>query len=107
MPQRRVPKRTRSSRSASHTRHTRSLTLRNVRIYSSFVRGQTIEQLFDTREDAQELKDLRKEAPDVLARLRGIADDYLEKSPHWGDAPTREIGELELNHLRALGYALP
>ena len=27
--------------------------------------------------------------------------------PLWGDAPTREIGELELNQLRALGYAVP
>jgi hypothetical protein len=31
----------------------------------------------------------------------------LESKPPWGQAPKREIGELELNHLRALGYAIP
>jgi hypothetical protein len=38
---------------------------------------------------------------------REAADDYLAKKPSWGDAPTRELGELGLNQLRALGYALP
>jgi len=28
-------------------------------------------------------------------------------APPWGETPTRELGELELNQLRALGYALP
>jgi hypothetical protein len=27
--------------------------------------------------------------------------------PPWGESPTREIEELELNQLRALGYAIP
>ena len=49
----------------------------------------------------------RGDAPEVLARLREVADEYLEESPAWGDAPTREIDELELNQLRALGYAIP
>jgi hypothetical protein len=35
-----------------------------------------------------------------------VADAYMAEQPVWGDAPTREIGELELNLLRALGYAI-
>jgi hypothetical protein len=36
-----------------------------------------------------------------------MAEEYLESEPTWGEAPTRELEELELNLLRALGYALP
>jgi hypothetical protein len=35
-----------------------------------------------------------------------VADRYLAEPPVWGEAPKREIGELELNLLRALGYAI-
>jgi arylsulfatase A-like enzyme len=69
--------------------------------------AQRIEQLFDARSDPRELEDRAGEDPEVLARLRKLADDYLEAVPPWGEAPTREIDELELNHLRALGYAVP
>jgi hypothetical protein len=31
----------------------------------------------------------------------------METQPPWGEAPTREIDQLELNQLRALGYAIP
>ena len=41
----------------------------------------------------------------VPRRYEGLG--YLEGQPVWGEAPTREISELELNHLRALGYAMP
>ena len=70
-------------------------------------RGRAIEQLFDASADPGELDDRADELPDELVRLRGIADAYLQTSPPWGEAPTREIGELELNQLRALGYAIP
>ncbi len=79
-------------------------TLRYVRATN---RGQRVEQLFDARHDPAELHDRAAEDPDELERLRTIADAYLETVPAWGKAPTREIGELELNHLRALGYAIP
>jgi hypothetical protein len=67
----------------------------------------TVEQLFDTRSDPRELEDRAEENPQALARLRKLADTYLEAVPPWGEVPTREIGELELNQLRALGYAVP
>ena len=66
-----------------------------------------LEQLFDARDDPRELRDRADAEPETLERLRAVADDYLEKEPSWGEAPTREISELELNLLRALGYKLP
>ncbi len=65
------------------------------------------EELYDAREDPRELRDLAAEEPETLERLRATADAYYETEPTWGEAPTREIGELELNLLRALGYQIP
>ncbi|MEE2672161.1 MAG: sulfatase [Myxococcota bacterium] len=70
-------------------------------------RGRPIEQLFDATNDPGELDDRAEDLPDELIRLRETANAYLQTTPPWGDAPTREIEELELNQLRALGYAIP
>jgi hypothetical protein len=64
------------------------------------------EQLFDARDDPRELRDRAAEEPEALERLSAVADDYYETKPSWGEAPTRELGELELNLLRALGYKI-
>ncbi len=69
--------------------------------------GDPIEQLFDSASDPAELHDRSAEDPETLERFRAVADRYLESSPPWGQAPTREIDEVELDHLRALGYAVP
>jgi len=66
-----------------------------------------VEQLFDASRDPRELKDLAAEDPEAVERLGRVAEQYLEQAPDWGQAPTRDLTELELNHLRALGYALP
>jgi arylsulfatase A-like enzyme len=79
--------------------------LRYVRVLP--VRGPAFEQLFDARDDPAELRDRAGDDPETLARLAALADAYLAEEPSWGEAPTREIDELELNHLRALGYAIP
>ena len=63
-----------------------------------------IEQLFDSKEDPREFRDRSADDPETLAKLRAVADDYSTQKPDWGEAPTREIDELELNLLRALGY---
>ena len=63
-----------------------------------------IEQLFDSEDDPREFRDLSAQDPERLEKLRAVAEDYAAKKPVWGDAPTREIDELELNLLRALGY---
>jgi choline-sulfatase len=66
-----------------------------------------IEQIFDYREDPAEMRDRLGDKPDGLANLQQIAETYLGQQPPWGSSPRREINELELNQLRALGYALP
>lgn len=78
--------------------------LRYVRVKEG---RRTRERLFDASKDPAELRDRAEEDPESLARLRSAADAYLEKPPDFGEAPTREIDELELNQLRALGYAIP
>jgi arylsulfatase A-like enzyme len=80
-------------------------TLRYVRVDAP--RGTRLEQLFDASSDPGELHDLAGTDTANLERLRARADAYLEAEPTWGEAPKREIGELELNQLRALGYAIP
>ena len=66
-----------------------------------------VEQLYDARDDPHEIRDRARDDPESVARLARAADEYMDLRPSWGDSPTREIGELELNHLRALGYAIP
>jgi arylsulfatase A-like enzyme len=86
---------------------TLAVTEGSFRYVRGMQRGRRVEELFDTRRDPGELEDRAGADPETVARLRGLADAYLETQPPWGDAPTREIGELELNQLRALGYAVP
>ena len=68
--------------------------------------GQLQEQLFDAADDPRELRDRTAEYPEVARRLRAVADEYDRLEPFWGEAPTRELDELELNLLRALGYKI-
>jgi arylsulfatase A-like enzyme len=69
--------------------------------------GRSVEQLFDASQDPGELEDRSADDTAEVERLRAMADAYLETSAPWGPAPTREIDEMELNQLRALGYAIP
>jgi arylsulfatase A-like enzyme len=67
------------------------------------------EELFRAEGDALEQRNIAEEQPEVAARLRTLAQQYLESPPPpWGgEAPTVELDEMELNQLRALGYAVP
>ena len=66
------------------------------------------EQLFHWREDPREQRDVLAEEPEVASQLRALAGEYLEARPPWkGGAPVLEMDEMQLNQLRALGYALP
>ena len=38
--------------------------------------------------------------------MRARAKELAEAEPRWGEPETREINELELNQLRALGYEI-
>ncbi|HVN37747.1 MAG TPA: sulfatase-like hydrolase/transferase, partial [Myxococcota bacterium] len=67
------------------------------------------EELFDDTTDARERRDLLASDPERAARLRELAHAYLTTSPApWAEqAGKLELNELELNQLRALGYAVP
>jgi arylsulfatase A-like enzyme len=66
-----------------------------------------LEELFDAEHDPKELENIAESHSEIVDRLRKVAEAQLENSPVWGKAPTRELDELELNQLRALGYAIP
>jgi len=65
-------------------------------------------QLFDSSSDPGETSNLSKERAEDVARLRKLADGYLQQSQSpWGKAPEHiEIDEMRLNQLRALGYII-
>ena len=48
------------------------------------------------------------EAPDLAADLRALAEEYLDSpDPPWGSGPVEvELDDMEINQLRALGYAV-
>ncbi len=68
--------------------------------------GEPIENLFDAASDPYEFRDRKAEDPETLERLRAAADEYSRTTPSWGEPPTRELDEMELNLLRALGYKI-
>jgi arylsulfatase A-like enzyme len=64
-------------------------------------------ELYDHASDPREQVDIGDEQPEVRARLTALAESYLESPPApWGSAPDVELGEAELEQLRALGYAV-
>jgi hypothetical protein len=71
--------------------------------------GEVRESLFDRSDDEGELRNRLEERPEEAARLRELARGYLDSSPaEWGTAPpTVELDQMQLNQLRALGYAVP
>jgi arylsulfatase A-like enzyme len=66
-----------------------------------------VEQLFDASDDPSETRDLATEQPETVERMAAEAEAYSEEEPVWGEPPTRELDEMELKLLRALGYAIP
>jgi arylsulfatase A-like enzyme len=71
--------------------------------------GSLREELFDASLDPRELRDVLAERPEDAERLRRAARAQLEAGPApWArETKTLQLDELELNHLRALGYELP
>lgn len=78
----------------------------SLRYVRSKREGTVVEQLFDSRDDPRELRNRAKEYPVELDQLAAVADAYLETELEWGKVPTRELTQLELGHLRALGYVV-
>jgi arylsulfatase A-like enzyme len=71
--------------------------------------GREHEEIFDARGDALELHNLLEKRPELAERLRALAHSHLEGPPApWAEeVMTLEMDEMQLNQLRALGYALP
>ena len=68
-----------------------------------------LEELFHRESDPSELRDVSSRYPEVKERMRKHLDDYLATGDEpWGVAvPDIELDEMQLNNLRALGYAIP
>jgi arylsulfatase A-like enzyme len=70
--------------------------------------GARHEELFDSKQDPLERRNVLAERPEDATRLRALADEYLQNEPVWSTPPpTLELDTLQLNQLRALGYAIP
>jgi arylsulfatase A-like enzyme len=78
-------------------------------VMNSLPQGQQQEELFDADNDAAELQNLLEERPEAAERLRALARSHLESPPApWAsEVRTLEMDEIQLDQLRALGYALP
>ncbi|MBW2385603.1 MAG: sulfatase [Deltaproteobacteria bacterium] len=66
------------------------------------------QELFDRRHGAAESDNLAEIESEIAARMRAVAEGYLESEPPWqGRVQDLEIDEIKLNQLRALGYQIP
>jgi arylsulfatase A-like enzyme len=64
-------------------------------------------QLFDVSSDPREQRDVGDDHPEVRDELMALVTAYLEREPVWQAGDDVELGEQELEELRALGYAVP
>ena len=90
----------------AHPASTESVVKGPFRYLRRFSQGKILEELFDASADKSELEDVAGSRPQVLEGLRAAADLEVSREPVWGAPEVREINELELNQLRALGYHL-
>ena len=63
-----------------------------------------------TRElgDRKERENRLDAEPEAVERLRKMERDYVQSRPAWATQPHKlQIDEIQLNQLRALGYAVP
>jgi arylsulfatase A-like enzyme len=76
--------------------------------YRLVLRAQEKEgELYERVSDPREQNELGDQEPEVRARLLALIREYLEQpSPPWETAPDVELGEAELEQLRALGYSV-
>jgi arylsulfatase A-like enzyme len=85
-----------------------AVTDRDLRyIVGNNLRGKRVEMLFDRSDDPSERRNLAEERPEEVERLGELAKAFIEQQPPWEQPPPLEIDEMDLNQLRALGYAIP
>ena len=63
--------------------------------------------LLDAEADPRERVNFAAERPDEVKRLRELASEFVQDQPPWDIPPPLELDEMDLNQLRALGYAIP
>jgi arylsulfatase A-like enzyme len=68
--------------------------------------GDIAEELFDASEDPLEKEDVSERRPEILDDMRLKADTLAIEAPVWGVPEKRDLSEMELNQLRALGYKI-
>jgi choline-sulfatase len=69
--------------------------------------GTKRDQLYDLAADPRGLLDVADANPEIAERLMVSVQHYLEQGVAWdGGAPSVELGDMELQQLRALGYAI-
>ena len=92
-------------RTSAVKRPTYSLSQGNLRyVYQLQHDSEFVEELFDAQSDPKELVDLSEERTEDLESMRSRAKQLSEINPIWGEPEARDLNELELNQLRALGY---
>jgi hypothetical protein len=65
------------------------------------------DELYDRRVDPGEHRNVAARRPDDVQALRALADAYLATpAPDWGVPEERQLDEMRLNQLRALGYVM-
>lgn len=85
-----------------------SITQGSLRYVIGNDRGRWLEWLFDSESDPTEMTNLIDEDPERSERFKKAAVEHGKLPAVWKDgAPELEIDEMELNQLRALGYAIP
>ena len=75
-------------------------------VVGNAVGGRRVEVLYDRAEDPLEQRNLASERVEDLDRLREAGEALIAQPPDWEES-TLEIDEMDLNQLRALGYAVP
>jgi hypothetical protein len=85
---------------------TYSLTSGSLRYIHQRTGSETSEELFDAESDPKELNDVSAQRTEDLESMRSRARELAETDPVWGEPESRDLNELELNQLRALGYKI-
>jgi arylsulfatase A-like enzyme len=93
-------------RTKANMRSTFALMSGDLRYVNQIRGSETIEELFDAGSDPKELIDLSTERIEDLESMRLRASELAVIDPVWGKPETRDLSELELNQLRALGYEI-
>jgi len=80
----------------------------SLRYVLSHEKGRWVDFLFDAEEDPLERVNLAAEQSETVERLKTLALNHRDQTVTWEEGvPELEIDEMELNQLRALGYAIP